>query len=69
MRLWQFFNPGERTDVPPSVARHITMRRCEVTCDTYCQAPEDLTGYELSDFRLENLRVDYKERGNTGWIR
>ena len=62
-------NPGERKDTPPSVARHITMRRCDMTCGTYCLAPEDLSGYELSDFRLEHLQVRYRERGNTGWIR
>ena len=68
-RWTQFFNPGERKDTPPSVARHITMRRCDMTCGTYCLAPEDLSGYELSDFRLEHLQVRYRERGNTGWIR
>ena len=49
----QFFNPKGREDLPPSIARHIALRRCRVRSGTWVQAPEDLTGYELEDFKVE----------------
>lgn len=68
-RWTQFFNLKDRQDAPPSIARHIALRRCTVQCDTRVQAPEDLTGYELEDFTGEALKVDCREPGADNIIR
>ena len=62
-RWTQFFNLKDREDAPPSVARHIALRRCTVRCDTGVQAPENLTGYELEDFTGEKLNIECREPG------
>ena len=57
-RWTQFFNLKDRTDAPPSAAQHITMRRCIISCQNACQSPENLTGYDLRDFRLEENHLE-----------
>lgn len=57
-RWTQFFNLKDRTDAPPSAAQHITMRRCIISCENACQSPENLTGYDLRDFRLEENHLE-----------
>ncbi len=67
-RWTQFYDLKDRPDRPPSAARHITMRRCDVTCVTYCQAPEDMTEYDLSDFSLTDNEVRWERAGNDAWL-
>ena len=68
-RWTQFFDLKDRGDRPPSVARHIAMRRCQVKCRTYCQAPEDLTEYGLFDFSLTENQVQWENPGNDSFLK
>ncbi len=67
-RWTQFFDLKGRTDVPASAAHHITMRRCTVDCRTCFQVPENLDGYDLSDFCFEDNQVHYMKQGYQGWM-
>ena len=68
-RWTQFYDLKDRKDRPASIAHHITLRRCRVKCRTYCQAPEDLTEYNLSDFLLTENQLQCDSRGNDSWIK
>lgn len=56
----QFFDLKGRTDIPASVAEHITMRRCRCECETYFNVVKNEEQYRLRDFVLEDLDVKAK---------
>ena len=64
----QFYDLKSRTDLPPSRAEHVTMRRCEIVCDTKFNAPEQLEHCSFSDFAFEDNHVIAKAEGNTVWL-
>lgn len=58
IRPWtQFFDLGGREDIPLSRAEHITLRRCNAVCHTYCDAERNDEQYRLSDFKFEDIAV------------
>lgn len=67
-RWTQFFDLKDREDLPASAAHHIALRNCRMQCRTYCQAPEDMMGYDLSDFSLEDDQVECERTGNVSWL-
>ena len=67
-RWTQFFDLKGREDKPASIAHHIKLRRCEISCSVGYQVPEDLSDYTLSDFTLEENQVHAQELGNTSWL-
>lgn len=67
-RWTQFFDLKGRQEPPPSVAEHISLRRCEMECDVFCDAPEDLSDYSLTDFEVDDARVHCQQRGNAAWL-
>jgi|GEM_PF-449971 len=52
----QFFDLQGRTEIPISVADHITMRRCKMRCQ-HAKNVEESDQYVLRDFSLEQLRL------------
>ncbi len=59
----QFFDDGGRTDIPVSVAHHITMQDCECSCRTGFEVKAGGEDYELSDFTFRNLKLDTQVSG------
>ncbi len=60
----QFFDLKGRTDMPVSVAEHVTMRDCKCKCQTcYCVTPND-EQYRLFDFVFENNQIEAKRIGH-----
>lgn len=53
----QFYDLKGRKEAPKSYADHVTMRNCNVTCETYFNVKAQPDQYELSDFTLENLNI------------
>lgn len=51
----QFFDLKGRTDMPPSIAEHITMRNCSCRCKTCYNVTQKEDQYLLSDFVFENI--------------
>ena len=68
-RWTQFYDLKDRKDKPASIAHHISLRRCQVKCRTYCQAPDDITEYDLSDFSLTGNQVQWENKGNDSWLK
>lgn len=54
----QFFDLKGRTDMPVSVADHVTMKNCTCKCRTCFHVASDAEQYLLSDFVFENINVD-----------
>lgn len=52
----QFFDLQGRSDLPVSCGRHVELRNCEFTCDTFFNV-HNSEQYTLSDFTLENLNI------------
>ncbi len=66
----QFYDLGDRKDIPLSYADHITMRNCDCECDVYFNVAREDEQYRLSDFTFENLYVRAGEnRFDEGIIR
>ena len=59
----QFYDLKDRSDIPMSVAEHVTMRNCSCVCDTYFDVMPEERQYRLSDFIFENLRITAKKDG------
>lgn len=57
----QFFDLKGRADIPLSYANHVTLRRCDCTCDTYFNVTPAPDQYELSDFSLSDLTIRAKD--------
>ncbi len=53
----QFFDLKGRTDIPLSIAEHITMRNCKCECGAYFNVKKEDEQYRLSDFIFENLDI------------
>ena len=54
----QFFDLQGRTDLPISLADHVTLRNCDCTCDVFFAVKGDESQYHLADFTLENLTIE-----------
>lgn len=52
----QFYDLGDREDIPISYAENITMRNMELDCDAFFNVGAS-DQYRLSDFRFENLNI------------
>ena len=59
----QFFDLKGRTDIPLSIARHITMINCKCQCKCYFNVAKADDQYHLSDFVLENLEILAQHNG------
>ena len=57
----QFFDMQGKEGVKMSFADHITVRDCEIECDSYLNVSKDDSQYILSDFTLENLTLKTKD--------
>lgn len=60
----QFFDLKGRPDSPMSYSRHITMRRCNVTCDNFFNVTRQDDVYRLSDFTFQDLDIRATRSGN-----
>ena len=52
----QFFDLQGRSDLPVSCGRHVELRNCEFTCDTFFNV-QNSEQYTLSEFTMENLNI------------
>lgn len=69
IRPWkQFFNLGDRKDIPLSYADHIAMRRCQVRCKIQWHVQPDPSQYVLSSFTFADLDVTAEKVGSTEWL-
>ncbi|MBQ0056656.1 MAG: exopolygalacturonase [Bacteroidales bacterium] len=53
----QFFDLKGRKDSPMSYSDHITMRRCDVECETFFNVKQQEEVYHLSNFTFEDLNI------------
>lgn len=53
----QFFDLKGRKDTPLSFANNITIKNCDIECNTYLNVKADETQYILSDFSFSNLNI------------
>lgn len=56
----QFYDLKGHKNKPISVAEHITMRNCKISCRTYFDVTSNENQYRLSDFTFENLKISAK---------
>lgn len=59
----QFYDLQNRKDIPMSYADHVTMRNCNITCDTFYDVQSKPDQYVLSDFTFENLQIHAAKEG------
>lgn len=59
----QFYDLQDRKDIPMSYADHVTMRNCNITCDTFYDVQSKPDQYALSDFTFENLQIHAARAG------
>ena len=59
----QFYDLGDRKDVPLSYADHVTFRDCDVDCTVYLHVAPKEDQYRLSDFAFERLNIRAKDPG------
>lgn len=59
----QFFDLEGREDKPLSLAHNITMQNCSCKCYNYFNVKRHDEQYRLDEFRLSNIKVDAKIRG------
>lgn len=57
----QFFDLKGRTDMPVSVAEHVTLQNCTCECNIYFNVTPNEEQYLLSDFTFENLHITTKK--------
>lgn len=57
----QFFDLKGRKDIPLSFAENITIKNCDIECNTYLNIKADETQYRLSNFILENLIINTED--------
>ena len=53
----QFFDLKGRPDSPMSYSDHITMRNCQVECESFFNVKQQEDVYHLSNFLFENLQI------------
>ena len=59
----QFYDLGDRKEIPLSYADHVTFRDCEVECQKYLHVARKEDQYRLSDFAFERIRVKTVDPG------
>lgn len=59
----QFYDLGDRKDIPLSYADHITFRDCDVVCAKYLHVAPKEDQYRLSDFTFQRIHVKAIEPG------
>ena len=59
----QFYDLQNRKDIPMSYADHVTIRNCNITCDTFYDVQSKPDQYVLSDFTFENLQIHAAKEG------
>lgn len=60
----QFYDLGDRKDIPLSYADHITVKNSRCTCGTFMDIEPREDQYRLSDFLIENVQIITADRGN-----
>jgi polygalacturonase len=60
----QFYDLKDRSDIPSSAARCVTMRNCECDCDICYDINVTENNCQLSDFVFENLEITAKKEGS-----
>ena len=53
----QFYDLGDRKEIPLSYADHVTFRDCEMECAVYLHVTPKEDQYRLSDFTFEHMRI------------
>ncbi|MCM1045036.1 MAG: glycosyl hydrolase family 28 protein [Candidatus Gastranaerophilales bacterium] len=53
----QFYDLGDREDIPLSYADHLSFFRCDMECDSFFHVLEQPDQYRLSDFHFEDLKI------------
>ncbi len=59
----QFYDLGDRKDIPLSYADHICVKNCKCECDVYFDVKPDKSQYILSEFEFENLSIKANKNG------
>ena len=59
----QFYDLGDRKDVPLSYADHVTFRNCDVDCTIFLHVAPKADQYRLSNFAFEGLTIRTKDAG------
>ena len=59
----QFYDLGDRKDIPLSYGEHITFRNCDVDCTIFLHVAPKEDQYRLTDFRFEGLNIRTKDPG------
>jgi hypothetical protein len=57
----QFYDLKGRPDSPMSYSDHITMRNCQVECESFFNVKQQEDVYHLSNFLFENLQIKSKK--------
>lgn len=61
----QFFDLKGKKEIPLSYSNNITLKNCDIDCDTFFNVKADEEQYILSDFVFENIFIKAKENGFT----
>lgn len=59
----QFYDLGDRKDVPLSYADHVTFRDCDVDCTIFLHVAPKEDQYRLSDFAFQRLSIRAHQQG------
>lgn len=59
----QFYDLKDRMDIPISIAKNITIRKCECICDTYLDITPNDAQYKLADFHFKDLHITANHKG------
>jgi len=62
----QFYDLGDRKEIPLSYADHITFRDCEAVCQKYLHVAPKEDQYRLSDFTFQRINVQTRDPGAAG---
>lgn len=61
----QFYDLGDRKEIPLSYADHVTFRDCEMECAVYLHVTPKEDQYRLSDFTFEHMRIRTQQTGGS----
>ena len=53
----QFYDTQGRTDIPLSLADHVTVKNCTFDCEIFMNVRPEPSQYRLADFTLENVTI------------
>ncbi len=59
----QFYDLKGRTDIPLTLADHVTLRDCDCDCGVYLEIEPDDSQFVLKDFTFERLSIRAKTHG------